>query len=191
MLCFVKIRPNLSLVWFWHHPPASHSERCRKGILLIPFLLPILNAAEKELTEFLAPKRHSSRPQNTLWTESSSDMPEESLLNVENSYINNNKSQFMLIWAFTSCFTENNFGKSSFPATLEIVICERKLAISHVMDKKRQITGHKNTLYHPHYLYGFLYLFINHKPVTFLPLNYNKKNLVLLYLHFISFFLGI
>ena len=36
-----------------------------------------------------------------------------------------------------SCFTENNFAKLHFMATMEITIHEEKIAISHFMREKR------------------------------------------------------
>ena len=51
---------------------------------------------------------------------------------------------------------ENNFAKSRFMATMEIMIHKEKLAISLFTGKKGPIMSHENTLYHPHHLIGII-----------------------------------
>ena len=48
-----------------------------------------------------------------------------------------------------SRFTENNFAKSRFTATMEITIHEENISHFTFHGKKGPITSHENTLYHP------------------------------------------
>ena len=49
-----------------------------------------------------------------------------------------------------SPFTENNFAKSRFTATMEITIHDEKIGHLTFHEKKQGLnTSHENTLYHP------------------------------------------
>ena len=61
------------------------------------------------------------------------------------------KITFTTNYTFISRFTENNFAKSRFTATMEITIHEEKISHFTFHEKKKNgpITSHENTLYHP------------------------------------------